>query len=562
VVIPEIDRRLPELDRIAAEVVPLIRQLPPAAAEYLSIPDSSNWWRILFHLAWHFPRTFLKSIRQRVLTDGKQDAMVDETACQLDGMREWTDVIEGTIYGALEHDAYRSSEAAVRFLSQVAQGQTTRPRPNGPPAIPDAARRKFADLRGWFERCSETGKSLSRGFDTSCKFVKLADSFTTPPASEWAQWESGGCVEKACRLSRLDDHQEFFQIRGPATGQFLELATEAGCALPAELFPDKPVLFNDTEMLPRGIYIEHAAPYPVMVRDPFERWVGFVYSTIRRHRPEALTIWWGTREGPMSYGMATLDRDIYAASALAIDLAGLVGDEATTVRSVAGSEVLNPVLPPMNPRQRPAERLRNLLASVQKEIADRTKGAPADESWKATVQELWAEARSIPPSGPKPIPEPPNRIVTLDDVRNAIQILLDWVEGGASTSTLDKGAPGVPAGRAGAEPLSDGPHPPTTFAYNGLTATMEPSALALLKHMYEVRPPGTPRMSSGVAESEILKKVFDNSASSLKSHCFKANQALKAVFYPYKLSRREVPGSGWYISWEGVAGQPGRKETD
>src|SRR5262249_14738905 len=74
--------------------------------------------------------------------------------------------------------------------------------------------------------------------------VKLANSFETPPASEWAGFQVGGCIERSLFLSRLNDLQEIFQIRGSATDWFCEVAERAGNALPAWV-PDHPILFDN-----------------------------------------------------------------------------------------------------------------------------------------------------------------------------------------------------------------------------------------------------------------------------------------------------------------------------
>jgi hypothetical protein len=109
--------------------------------------------------------------------------------------------------------------------------------------------------------------------------------------------------------------QEIVQIRGPATEWFCEVAERAGNALPPYI-PDHPILFDDPQ---RGF----SGPAPVINRSPLERWVGFVFATIKRYQPEALSVRWETNMGPLSHGLATLDRDLFGASALAIDLARL-----------------------------------------------------------------------------------------------------------------------------------------------------------------------------------------------------------------------------------------------
>src|SRR5205823_5389230 len=96
---------------------------------------------------------------------------------------------------------------------------------------------------------------------------------------------------------------------------FCELAERAGNALPAWI-PDCPILFDDPQ---RGL----GGPRPTMNRDALKRWAGFVFATIKRHRHEALCVRWETNMGPLSHGSATLDRNLFGASVLAIDLAKL-----------------------------------------------------------------------------------------------------------------------------------------------------------------------------------------------------------------------------------------------
>src|SRR5260370_24718092 len=60
-----------------------------------------------------------------------------------------------------------------------------------------------------------------------------------------------------------------------------------------------------------------------MNRSPLERWVGFVFATLKQYEHGALRIHWETPMGPLSHGLATLDRDLCAASVLEIDWATL-----------------------------------------------------------------------------------------------------------------------------------------------------------------------------------------------------------------------------------------------
>jgi hypothetical protein len=63
-------------------------------------------------------------------------------------------------------------------------------------------------------------------------------------------------------------------------------------------------------------------------RDAAGRWVGFVYSLLKDTGHPALDVRWLSDRGPLGHALAVLDRDPYAASALAIDLSGLAGEPA------------------------------------------------------------------------------------------------------------------------------------------------------------------------------------------------------------------------------------------
>jgi hypothetical protein len=233
-----------------------------------------------------------------------------------------SDLLPGLIYSELAHDLCTCSEAAVTVILDVLEKHAQADTPAGPQAPAPSAeqRRTFDRLRAEFE----AGTHLP--MDLECKLLKLADSFGTPPATEWAGLEVGGCVERFLTLSKLNDQQEIVQIRGPATEWFGQVAERAGNALPRWI-PDFPVLFDDPQ---HGF----GGPRPVMNRDACERWIGFVFATIKQHAPEAMRVTWGTSMGPLSYGLANLDRNLCSASVLAIDLARLTTAAAETAKQI------------------------------------------------------------------------------------------------------------------------------------------------------------------------------------------------------------------------------------
>ena len=311
----EIDRdritaALTPVEAITNEICPILRTLPKPVHKYLQLGDNSHWWRVVFHIAWHFPRPFLKATRCRLMSrNGVRGGMSDETFVQLYGMPGQTDLLPGLIYSALEHDLCTCSEAALAVILAAVErcAKVSAPARSEARALSVEQRRDFDRLRVEFQ----TGVQMPMTLE--CKLLKLTNSFESPPATEWAGLQVGGCVERFLTLSRLNDQQEIAQIRGPAAEWFCQVAERAGDALP-HWVSDRPILFDDPRYGFRG-------PSPVMHRDSRERWVGFVLATLKQRAPESLRVSWGTDKGPLSFGVAMLDRDLCAASVLAIDLA-------------------------------------------------------------------------------------------------------------------------------------------------------------------------------------------------------------------------------------------------
>ena len=301
------------VERITGEIPPLLSALSRPIREHLQLPDRGNWWRIVFHLGWHFPRPFLRPNRYRLLTqNGKLPIYSEETDIQLYGTNGLSDLLPGLIYSELEHDLCTSSEAALGVIIELLERQLQTEVSTFPEThiLSVERRQNFDRIRSKFLAAAQMPM-----LSLECKLLKVANSFGTPPASEWANFERGGCAERLLHLSRLNDAKEIAQIRGPATEWFCELAQEAGSALPASVL-DSPILFDGIE---RGF----SGSRPVTNRGALEKWVGFVFTTLKRHGHKALHIWWGTQMGPRTYGFATFDRDLCAASVLAIDLAKL-----------------------------------------------------------------------------------------------------------------------------------------------------------------------------------------------------------------------------------------------
>lgn len=325
----QIPAALAHVEAVTREIHPLLRELPRPVRDCLQLPNSDKWWRVAFHLAWHFPRPFLQATRCRLLArDGSSCSISDETFVQLHGTGGLSDLLPGLIYSHLQHDLCTFSEAALGVISEALEQFDQRElfgRPEAQ-AVLDDQRRAFDRLRAEFL----AGTQLPME-SLECKLLKLADSFETPAASEWADLKVGGCIERFPTLSWLNDTQEIVQIRGPGTDWFCKVAERAGNALP-KWVPNYPILFDDVRRNNSGVPVGISGPRPIMNRGPLERWVGFVFATLKHHQHEALQIRWGTRIGPLAYGLATLDLDLFAASVLAMDLNRLV-DEAGGVSS-------------------------------------------------------------------------------------------------------------------------------------------------------------------------------------------------------------------------------------
>src|SRR5262249_11426745 len=188
-----------------------------------------TWWRFFSQPAWHSPRPFLRAPGRRLLSmEGAPAGVSDETFVQLHGMGWRSDLLPGLVYSALEHDLCTCSEAAITVILDALERRAQTGTPAGPeaPALSAAQRRAFDLLRAELEAGVQMGMGLE------CKLLKLADRFESPPASEWAGLEVGGCVERFLAISKLNDQQEIVQIRGPATEWFCQVAERAGNALP------------------------------------------------------------------------------------------------------------------------------------------------------------------------------------------------------------------------------------------------------------------------------------------------------------------------------------------
>src|SRR5437870_3711393 len=99
----QIPAALAPVEAITRKIHPLLRELPEPVREFLQLPDSDDWWRIVFHLGWHFPRPFLSPVRRRLMAkEGTPSGVSDETFVQLHGTGGQSDLLPGLIYSALQ----------------------------------------------------------------------------------------------------------------------------------------------------------------------------------------------------------------------------------------------------------------------------------------------------------------------------------------------------------------------------------------------------------------------------------------------------------------------------
>jgi len=317
---------LQAVETITCAACRLLPNLPREVAEHLALTDGAladrdNWWRVVFHLAWHFPRPFLEATRWRLFTkDGQHfSGKSCETFVQLNGAPERHDLFPGTIFSVLEDLCY-CSEASIKVIVEALElhAKTEESEQHALPGLSSNQRRIFDRLKSEF--LAGTGLPVPQ---LECKLLMLDNSFETPPAREWAALQQGGCHEKMPRLSRLNDLQQIVQIRGPATEWFCRVAERAGDALPIGVFPECPILYERIHRNEAGVPVGRiGGPRPVVNRGPLERWIGFVFAVLHQQEHPALQLHWQGHQW-LHYGFATLDRDLFAACALAIDLARL-----------------------------------------------------------------------------------------------------------------------------------------------------------------------------------------------------------------------------------------------
>ncbi len=329
--------------QVGERLAPLVRGLPAQLAERLGFVGAlrpSDWVEILFHLGWHFPDHGIDAGRFRILAASEEapwDFRCPEPELQLGGVRVSPDVFPGVVVSRLGEgsDFLTASVNALLLILEALDGieRVAEPKPGA----------EFGRLRDTFLRLAVAHSHFPR--ELSARVLRLADSFRTPPATEWAGIERGGDgwgIPHFYVLSHLCANRVVCVLRGPGWETFQELANRAGALLPCWPAQPYPAVLNDVGAFARycdtarfpwagvacevwngGMVTDH--------RGNVERWLGLVFGLLMAHRLEHLTLVTRPEDVTHSVGgepvnaMLTLrGMNLFAASALAIELAGLV----------------------------------------------------------------------------------------------------------------------------------------------------------------------------------------------------------------------------------------------
>ena len=322
-----VPRHLPA-ESLAAQVAALtpvldgffqtVRGLPPREARPLLPADLTSRREAVFHLACHFPRTQFGVFRGRWGRAGGDPAgpshLRDESLIRFAGPRGAIhDVHPRVIWAGLEDDLWASAEAAIERLRDLL----------APPAPAPAA--DFAGLHAHFSAVSRTFPSSGALRATRPRVVKFGGTFDIPPTVEWCDFPLRIDCDKLL-LSRNHADAEYLVYRSAVDG-YGELWADAGRAL-AGVADDGPVMFTCETHFESPAYRAAWHRMPAYLNpDPAARWARFVFRALRG---DGVAVRWGNPPaGPADfdrplYGDAVLAADFAAASAMAIERAGLL----------------------------------------------------------------------------------------------------------------------------------------------------------------------------------------------------------------------------------------------
>jgi hypothetical protein len=355
----------------------LIRELPDDTRRRLGIGElygtpAEDWVWVLFHLAWHFPDHFARGAvcRCRWLATDDHAFVAPEQSLQLSGVvGDIRDRFPGLIFSRFPHqlDLVTATSHTIDLIRSAV-------RSGGGFQVSDANRdqlrrmhQEFAAIGGYPTRRS----GADGDFDLDVRVLRLDNSFRTPPAARWAGYREGGDAQQTLVLSLRRGVREVCVLGGPSAGDFTRRADRAGALLPPWAEHRAAPLLQDTdqwlmrvnrrselaseqyysatedgsppggEPIPRAAVVRHywesTRPSPhwgetvTDHRGNVERWLGFVFYTLKEYAPESVEIRRAS-EGRTDYrgwnAILTLrEMNIYQASARAMELAGWVWAE-------------------------------------------------------------------------------------------------------------------------------------------------------------------------------------------------------------------------------------------
>ena len=350
------------------------------------LPETESWWAALFYLEIHYPQGVRETRRDRWVSisglahgvDPKRtiphhyphrDRIV-ERSLQFGRMQApFEDIVPGVIWCRLPDDVFTSSIRAIdRLISQLEMLSIT------PPVIDwPTVRTRFAELhhdfmlfaeveQGWLlHRAGETEPDVPFRFYWEGRLVKVASSFHMPPAHEWCGFPMP-FADAPLLLSKHQADAEYFFHRGMPK-EFRTLCEAAGNALPSSV-PDLPVMFH-RPIFPNG---QICLPAPALDPDPAAKWVRFVCNSLLANDPSGEEVSVHFQDLPAGapevfpdiFGFATFRIGFFAASARAIELAGL-----------------RPIQPPDNPGDGDPKR-----GQGRPMVHDRVKDKQLIEEWE------------------------------------------------------------------------------------------------------------------------------------------------------------------------------------
>jgi hypothetical protein len=346
-----------------------ISEFPKRVKDRYRLPEGTipwnpgpDWWRLLFHLAIHYPCHQLRVGRHRWLTvteaqrDGESSPPVSysEKASEHDLQLEelhpvCADVWPGTIWCELENDIATSTVQAIELLVRmVEQAYSESP-------VPDPA--SFAGILARFEelagreppptsaspetlRLSGDGPSFHVSYppnwggvadvtfalshadqqiygelSSRCiqpHLVRLGSHCSTPHLTEWCK-SLAQFPPEFVTVARWDSSVEFVAYRNMPP-EFRGMCEEAGALLPER--------YGVVPALPAKVTGWEHHNYVVPVSDPMSRWLRFVFETTSASESD-VTVHFPPLppDGPFGlppYGSMQLKQGFFRASAMAI----------------------------------------------------------------------------------------------------------------------------------------------------------------------------------------------------------------------------------------------------